>query len=86
MIRVISRFLGARTAEVAGLGTVLGSITTDHEAYLVGGCVRDLLLGREPALVFLADRLGEALGYLQTLTTYCLRRALGNAINGMVSS
>ena len=27
-------------------------------------------------------RLGEALGYLQTLTTYCLRRALGNAING----
>jgi len=28
-------------------------------------------------------RLGEALGYLQTLTTYCLRRALGNAINGM---
>ncbi|KAK4934372.1 hypothetical protein LTR10_024348 [Elasticomyces elasticus] len=26
-------------------------------------------------------RLGEALGYLQTLTTYCLRRALGNAIN-----
>jgi hypothetical protein len=31
-------------------------------------------------------RLGEALGYLQTLTTYCLRRALGNAINGMVSS
>jgi hypothetical protein len=30
-------------------------------------------------------RLGEALGYLQTLTTYCLRRALGNAINGTVS-
>jgi hypothetical protein len=30
-------------------------------------------------------RLGEALGYLQPLTTYCLRRALGNAINGMVS-
>lgn len=29
-------------------------------------------------------RLGEALGYLQTLTTYCLRRALGNAINGML--
>lgn len=29
-------------------------------------------------------RLGEALGYLQTLTTYCLRRALGNAINGMI--
>ena len=28
-------------------------------------------------------RLGEALGYLQTLTSYCLRRALGNAINGM---
>jgi Protein of unknown function (DUF3435) len=28
-------------------------------------------------------RLGEALGYLQSLTTYCLRRALGNAINGM---
>jgi hypothetical protein len=28
-------------------------------------------------------RLGEELGYLQTLTTYCLRRALGNAINGM---
>ncbi|KAK5313781.1 hypothetical protein LTR93_010778 [Exophiala xenobiotica] len=27
-------------------------------------------------------RLGEALGYLQTLTTCCLRRALGNAING----
>lgn len=27
-------------------------------------------------------RLGESLGYLQTLTTYCLRRALGNAING----
>ncbi|KAK5312400.1 hypothetical protein LTR93_011344 [Exophiala xenobiotica] len=27
-------------------------------------------------------RLGEALGYLQTLTMYCLRRALGNAING----
>ena len=21
----------------------------DHKAYLVGGCVRDLLLGREPA-------------------------------------
>jgi hypothetical protein len=30
-------------------------------------------------------RLGEALGYLQTLTTYCLRRALGNAINGASS-
>jgi uncharacterized protein DUF3435 len=30
-------------------------------------------------------RLGEALGYLQTMTTYCLRRALGNAINGMNS-
>ena len=29
-------------------------------------------------------RLGEALGYLQTLTTYCLRRALGNAINGTI--
>ncbi|KAJ9607050.1 hypothetical protein H2200_008122 [Cladophialophora chaetospira] len=26
-------------------------------------------------------RLGEALGYVQTLTSYCLRRALGNAIN-----
>lgn len=24
----------------------------------------------------------EVLGYLQALTTYCLRRALGNAING----
>jgi hypothetical protein len=30
-------------------------------------------------------RLGEALGYVQTLTTYCLRRALGNAVNGMLS-
>lgn len=27
-------------------------------------------------------RLGEALGYTQPLSTYCLRRALGNAING----
>ncbi|KAK5404406.1 hypothetical protein LTR67_002234 [Exophiala xenobiotica] len=26
-------------------------------------------------------RLGESQGYLQALTTYCLRRALGNAIN-----
>jgi hypothetical protein len=32
------------------------------------------------------QRLGEALGYLQTLTIYCLRRALGNAINGRVFS
>lgn len=31
-------------------------------------------------------RLGEALGYVQTLTTYCLRRALGNAVNGMFPS
>jgi hypothetical protein len=30
-------------------------------------------------------QLGEALSYLQALTTYCLRRALGNAINGMTS-
>ena len=28
--------------------------------------------------------LGEGLGYLQMLTTYYLRRALGNAINGTV--
>jgi hypothetical protein len=27
-------------------------------------------------------RLGEALGFVHTLTMYCLRRALGNAING----
>jgi hypothetical protein len=27
-------------------------------------------------------RLGEALGFVAVLTTYCLRRALGNAING----
>jgi hypothetical protein len=26
--------------------------------------------------------LGVALGFIYTLTTYCLRRALGNAING----
>jgi hypothetical protein len=26
--------------------------------------------------------LGLALGFIYTLTTYCLRRALGNAING----
>jgi len=31
-------------------------------------------------------RLGEAVGYVQTLSTYCLRRALGNAVNGMLSS
>lgn len=34
---------------------------------------------------FWIQRLGEALGYLSVLTTYCLRRALGNAINGAVS-
>ncbi len=28
-------------------------------------------------------RLGEDLGFTQVLTTYCLRRATGNAINGM---
>jgi len=27
-------------------------------------------------------RLGEQTGFLQVLTTYCLRRAAGNAING----
>jgi hypothetical protein len=29
-------------------------------------------------------RLGEALSYFQTLTTYCLRKALGNAINSTI--
>lgn len=28
-------------------------------------------------------RLGEETGFVQVLTTYCLRRAAGNAINGM---
>jgi hypothetical protein len=28
--------------------------------------------------------LGVALGFIYTLTTYCLRRALGNAINGKI--
>ena len=27
-------------------------------------------------------RLGEETGFVQVLTTYCLRRAVGNAING----
>ena len=27
-------------------------------------------------------RLGEETGFVQVLTTYCLRRATGNAING----
>ena len=28
------------------------------------------------------ERLGEETGFVQVLTTYCLRRAAGNAING----
>ena len=29
-------------------------------------------------------RLGEETGFVQVLTTYCLRRAAGNAINGKI--
>lgn len=47
--RLLARSLSMSTAKQHATDIVRTLRERDHQAYLVGGCVRDLLLGREPA-------------------------------------